>query len=187
MGIVSRLLLLLYVLAVIAVLVVSAGVCLHFIPTQVWQAYLNWIISREETVMVIAVMFAVSLILLAAALSSKKDAVNIKGDVELQKGTFNAVKITIPAIVSVVERATLSVQGVRQVEAKVMNQGGKNPVSVKVSVVLNQGYSAPEISAHVKEAVINSLQKALQISDAPVEVRITEVNHAVAEREKRVV
>ena len=187
MGIISRLLLLLYVLAVMAALVVGAGVCLHFISTQVWQAYLNWIISSQETLIVIAVMFLASLCLLSMALSSKKGSVNVKGDVELQKGTFSEVKVAVPAIVSVVERAAMSVQGVRQVEAKVQNKGGATPVNVHIEIILSQGYSAPEVSSLVKESVNKALETALQISDVPVEVKVTEVTHAVIEREKRVV
>ena len=187
MGIISRLLLLLYVLAVMAALVISAGVCLHFIPTQVWQSYLNWIISTRETIIVIGVMLLASLCLLVMTLSSKKGAVNMKGDVELQKGTLNEVKVAVPAIVSVVERAALSVQGVRQVEAKVQNKGGQNPLNVQVSMILSQSYSAPEVSALVKMEINKALQTALQIPEVPVDVKVTEVTHAVVEREKRVV
>ena len=187
MGIISRLLLLLYVLAVMAALVISAGVCLPFIPTQVWQSYLNWIISTRETVIVIGVMLLASLCLLVMTLSSKKGAVNMKGDVELQKGTLNEVKVAVPAIVSVVERAALSVQGVRQVEAKVQNKGGQNPLNVQVSMILSQSYSAPEVSALVKMEINKALQTALQIPEVPVDVKVTEVTHAVVEREKRVV
>lgn len=189
MGILSRLLLLLYVLAVMAALVIGAGVCLHFFPTQVWQENLNQILARQETLIVIAVMFLASLCLLTMAVSSSKKAsvINLSGDVELQKGTFNEVKVTIPAIVSVVERAALSVVGVRQVEAKVANQGGNSPVNVNLSIVLSQSYSAPETSAAVKTAVNKALQVALEITDVPVEVQVTEITHAVLEREKRVV
>ena len=187
MGIISRLLLLLYVLAVMAALVISAGVCLHFIPTQVWQNYLNWILSTRETLIVIGVMFLASICLLMMALSSKRNAMNFKGDVELQKGTFNEVMVAIPAVVSVVERATLSVPGVRQVEAKVQNKGGANPLNVQVAIALSQGYSAPDVSALVKTEINKAVETALQIPEVPVEVKVTEVTHAVAEREKRVV
>ena len=187
MGIISRLLLLLYVLAVMAALAVGAGVCLHFIPTQVWQSYLEWILTTRETLIVLGVMFFASLCLLSMALSSKKGPVNIKGDVELQKGTFNEVKVALPAVVSVVERAALSVQGVRQVEAKVQNRGGESPVTAQVSVILGQGYSAPDVSALIKMEINRALQTALQISDVPVDVKVTEVTHAVMERERRVV
>jgi uncharacterized alkaline shock family protein YloU len=189
MGIISRLLLLLYVLAVMAVLVVSAGVCLHFIPTQVWQDNLSLIISRQETLIVIAVMLLASLCLLSMSLSSSKKAtiVNLSGDVELQKGTFKEVSVSIPAIISVVERAALSVAGVRQVEAKVQNKGGNAPVNVQLSIILSQNYSAPEVSAEIKTAVNKALQVALEISDVPVDMKVSEITHAVIERERRVV
>ena len=189
MGLISRLLLLLYVLAVMAALVISAGVCLHFIPTQVWQNELNWILSRQETLMVIAVMILASFCLLSIALSSTKKAtvVNLSGDVELQKETAKEVAVTIPAIVSVVERAALGVVGVRQVEAKVSNQGGNTPVKVQLSMVLSQSYSAPEVSAEVKAAINKALEIALEISNVPVDIKVTEITHAVIERERRVV
>ena len=145
------------------------------------------LISTRETIIVIGVMLLASLCLLVMTLSSKKGAVNMKGDVELQKGTLNEVKVAVPAIVSVVERAALSVQGVRQVEAKVQNKGGQNPLNVQVSMILSQSYSAPEVSALVKMEINKALQTALQIPEVPVDVKVTEVTHAVVEREKRVV
>ena len=188
MGILSRLLLLLYVLAVMAALVVSAGVCLHFIPAQTWQNQLNWLLARQETLIVLAVMLVASLCLLSMALASKKaTVVNLSGDVELQKGTQNEVKITVPAITSVVERAALNVVGVRQVEAKVTNKGGNVPVNVRLEIVLSQSYSAPDISAQVKNSVNAALKTLMQISDVPVDIKVVEVTHAVIEREKRVV
>ncbi len=189
MGILSRLLLLLYILAVMTALVVSAGVCLHFIPAQTWQNQLNWLLARQETLIVLVVMFVASLCLLSMALSSSKKAtvVNLSGDVELQKGSKNEVKITVPAITSVVERAALNVVGVRQVEAKVSNQGGAVPVNVQLNIVLSQNYAAPEISAQVKTSVNRALQTLMQIPEAPVEIKVVEVTHAVIEREKRVV
>lgn len=187
MGILSRLLLLLYVLAVMAALVVSAGVCLHLIPAQVWQGNLQWIIARQETLAVLAVMFLASLCLLAMALSTKKTVVNLNADIELEKGLAGEVKVTIPALIGVVERAALSVVGVRQVEAKISNQGGEVPVYVKLNVVLSQNYAAPNISEQVKSAVNAALKTVLQIPDVPVEVKVVEVTHAVIERDKRVV
>ena len=189
MGILGRLLLLLYVLAVMAALIVSAGVCLHFISAQTWQNELNWIIGRQETLVVLAVMFLASLCLLSIALASNKKAavVNISGDIELEKGNESEVKVTVPALVGVVERAALNVVGVRQVSANVAKQGGEVPVNVKLEIVLSQNYAAPVVSAQVKEAVNAALKTVLQTPDAPVEVKVVEVTHAVIEREKRVV
>lgn len=188
MGIISRLLLLLYVLAVIAALVAGAGVCLHLIPAQVWQNELRWIISRQETLIVLAVMLLASFCLISVALSTRKsNKLLSSGDVELHRGESSEVHITIPATVSVVERAALSVIGVREANAKVYKQDSKVPIRIQLSIVLSQNYSAPDVSAEVRAAVNSALKITLQIAEVPIEIKVTEVTHAVIERERRVV
>ena len=186
MGILGRLLLL-YVLAVMVALAASAGVCLHLISTQVWQNELQWIISRQETLIVLAVMFLASLCLLMMALSSKKKPDVSSNEIQLHKGTENEIVITSQAIISIVDKAARSVEGVRQVDTQVFGQPGDVPMNIKMSLILGQNYSAPNVSAQVKSAVNEALNKVLQVSNIPVEVKVTEVTHAALEREKRVV
>lgn len=187
MGIITRLLLLLYVLAVMSALVVSAGVCLHFIPTQVWQNELQHLISRRETLAVIAVMFLASLCLFIAVFSTDKKNSGSKKDVELQKGSSSEIKITLQAISEVVERTALTVPGVREVTPKVIRTDGEIPVKIFLDITLGQGYSAPETSEKINRAVNDALMTATEMSGIPIEVKVTEVTHAVAVRERRVV
>lgn len=187
MGIPGRLLLFLYVLTVIAALVAVAGVCLDFIPPHIWQQELNAIIKRQETLAVIVIMFLASLCLLSIVFSSKKSAQLLDSDVELQKDETGEVKITIKALTEVVERAALFVTGVREVSAKVYKQSGKAPLLVRLDLVLSQGYTAQRVGEQVKSAVNEALMTAAQISGVPVEINVTEVTHAVIERERRVV
>ena len=191
MGIISRLLLFLYVIVVMAALIVCAAVCLHIFPEQYWRNMLEVIIVRQETLAVIAVMFLASLCLLNAVFSGSKKSRGeflSSDDVELHKGQLSEVKITVGAIQSVVERAALTVQGVREVKAEVFNQSsGEVPVKVNLEVVLGQGYSAPEVSTEINLAVNEALQTALQISNVPVKTKVIEVTHAIGERERRVV
>ena len=188
MGIISRLLLFLYVLAVMTALVVSAGVCLHVIPTQLWQDALKEIISRQETLAVVSAMSVASLCLLCVVFSGKKNPTEHEsGDVELQKGQAGEVFVAVEAIVGVVERAALTVSGVREVHADVSKVSGEVPLKIKMAVVLAQGYSAPQVSAKINSAVNSALMTALEISGVPTEIKVTEVTHAIVERERRVV
>ena len=190
MGIISRLLLFLYVIVVMAVLVCCAAVCLHIFPAEWWRTQLEVIIARQETLAVIAAMFLASLCLLSAVFSSNKKSHSdflSSDDVELQKGQLSEVKITVGAIQSVVERAALTVQGVREVKAEVFNQSGEIPVKVDLEIVLGQGYSAPEVSAEINSAVNEALQTTMQIANVPVKTKVIEVTHAIGERERRVV
>ena len=187
MGIISRLLLFFYVLAVIAALVAVAGVCLQIIPSQIWQNELKVIVHRQETLAVIGVMALASLCLLSVVFSGKKSANIISSDIELQKDETGEVKITIEAIAGIVERAALTVNGVRQTAVEVHRQSGKIPLKIKLDLVLSQGYTAQTVSAQVNQSVNDALFTATQISKVPVEIKIIEVTHAIVERERRVV
>ena len=187
MGILSRLLLFFYVVAVIAALAAVAGVCLHLIPTQTWQNYLNVILKSQETLIVLGIMAVASLCLLCVVFSGKKSVTVISSDVELQKDETGEVKITIEAIAGIVERAALTVNGVREVVASVSRQTGNVPLKIHLDLVLSQGYTAQTVSAQVNKSVNDALNVATQISQVPIEIKVTEVTHAIVERERRVV
>ena len=189
MGIIRRLILLFYVLAVLTALLICAGVCLDLIPAQLWQSELKFLIARQETLAVLAGMAFASLILLTAVFSrSSKGGLTIaSGDVHLEEGKPGEVKVTVPAIVSVVERAAITVSGVREVEATVYRQMGEMPIRIRLQIVLGQGFSAPKVSEEVTAAVDDALWTTLELQSVPIEVKVTEVTHAIVERNKRVV
>ena len=189
MGIIRRLILLFYVLAVLAALVVCAGVCLKFIPTELWQGELEFIITREETLAVLAGMAFASLILLTGVFTGRgsKGVAALSGDIHLEPGRSGDVKVTVPAIVDVVERAAITVSGVRQATATVYQQSGDMPIKIRLVIVLGQGFSAPRVSEAAVAAIDAALSTALELQSVPVEVKVTEITHAITERENRVV
>ena len=190
MGIIRRLILLFYVLAVVAALVICAGVCLKLIPVDVWQRELNYIIAREETLAALACMALASLILLTGLFARKSDNEGmslVSGDIHLEKDRPGEVKVTVPAVVGVVERAAVTVSGVRSAEASVYRQEGEIPIKVRLTIVLSQGFSAPRVSENVTAAINDALRTALELENVPVEVKVNEITHAIIERDKRVV
>ena len=189
MGIIRRLVLLFYVLAVVAALVICAGVCLKLIPVDVWQRELNFIITREETLAALGCMALASLILLTGLFARKSDKGMslVSGDVHLEQGRPGEVKVTVPAIVGVVERAAVTVSGVRAAEASVYRQEGEIPIKVRLTIVLSQGFSAPRVSEATTAAINDALRTALELENVPVEVKVNEITHAIIERDKRVV
>lgn len=188
MGIIRRLILLFYVLAVLATAIVCAGVYLQLIPADVWQNELQHILARQETLAVLVVMILASLILLTAVFARSSKGLSIaSGDVHLEVGKPGEVKVTVPAIISVVERAAITVSGVREVEASVSQQSGDIPIKVRVTIALGQGFSAPRVSEAAVAAIDDALQTALELPAVPVEVKVNEVTHAIVERERRVI
>ena len=188
MGIIRRLVLLFYIPAVMAALVVCAGVCLKLIPAPVWQKELNFIIERQETLAVLAVMFAASWIIFTGIFSLGAKGLSVaSGDVHLEVGKPGEVKVSVPAIVNVVESAAITVNGVRQVEAVVYKQDGAMPIKIRLTIALGQSFSAPRVSEKVVAVIRDALKTALELENVPVEVKVNEVTHAIVEREKRVV
>lgn len=188
MGIIRRLILLFYVPAVLAVVAACAGVCLHLIPTNVWQKVLNYIIAQPETLAVLAAMALASLILLTGIFSRSGKGLSLaSGDVHLEKGKSGDVKVAVPAIVNVIERAAITVNGVREANAAVYRQDGEMPIKVRLTITLGQGFSAPKVSEAAVAAIDDALSIALELTNVPVEVKVDEVTHAITERERRVV
>ena len=189
MGIFRRLILLFYVPIVLAALVICAGVCLQLIPADVWQSELKFIIAREETLAVLAAMAVASLILLTGvfARSGNPGLSAASGDIHLEKGKSGDVKVTVPAIIGVVERAAITINGVRDVEATLHRQEGAMPIKIQLTITLGQGFSAPRVSEAAVAAINDALSTALELANVPVEIKVHEVTHAITEREKRVV
>lgn len=187
MGILSRLLLFCYVLVVMAAVVAVAGVCLNVVPTKIWQQVLQMILQSQETLIVLGIMLLASFCLLSVVFSGKKVPKILSTDIELRKDETSEVKITIEALAGVVERAALTVAGVRQVQASVYRQEGSAPLRVRLEMVLSQGYTAQIVGEEVNKAVNEALNTTAQISGVPIEIKVTEVTHAIIERERRVV
>lgn len=190
MGIIRRLILLFYVLIVLGVLGICAGVCLQIIPEHVWQNELKNIIARQETLIALGSMAAASLILLTAVFASSGGSKGLSiasGDIHLEKDKPGEVKVTVPAIVSVVERAAIVISGVRDASASVYQQDGEVPIRIRLTIALGQGFSAPKVSEEVVASVNNAIRTALELVNVPVEVKVNEITHAIVERDKRVV
>ncbi|MBQ7453881.1 MAG: alkaline shock response membrane anchor protein AmaP [Selenomonadaceae bacterium] len=189
MGIIRRLILLFYVLAVLAMSIVCAGVCLKLIPTDLWQKELHFLITQQETLAAIGIMILASLILLTGVFSRSggSDLSVISGDVHLEQGKPGEVKVAVPAIVGVVERAAVTINGVREAEATVYQQSGDMPIKIQLTIVLGQGFSAPRVSEAAVATIHEALSTTLELPDVPIEVKVNEVTHAIQERDRRVV
>ena len=189
MGIIRRLILLFYVLSVLGALIICAGVCLKLIPPDIWQKELNFIIAREETLAVLAGMSLASLILLSGVFSrSGKGGISVaSGDIHLEEGKPGEVKVAVPAIVDVIERAAITINGVREAQASVYKKEGAMPINIRLTITLGQGFSAPKVSEAAIAAINEALSTTLELENVPVEIKVNEITHAITERDKRVV
>ena len=87
----------------------------------------------------------------------------------------------------VVERAAVTISGVRAAEASVYRKEGDVPIKVRLTIILSQGFSAPRVSESVTAAINEALRTALELENVPVEIKVNEITHAIVERDKRVI
>lgn len=188
MGIINRLLLLVYALCVSVSVLFLAGVFLHLIPEGMWQNELRYAVARPESLAVLAVVFLLGVHLMVAALSSggKKDRREASGELVLSESGQGKVKVAVTAIRELSERSALAVTGVRDVKAKVEKQKEGSPISIALQLVLIQGASAPDVSGQAAQAVRRELAAALKLPDVPVNVLVSDISNAPVEQ-KRVV
>ena len=187
MSIVGRFFLLLYVLVVGTAVAALAGVCVRIIPLQALQNYLKYIMIQKETIIVLAVMLIFSLFFLIFCLTPRKEQL-AAGEIVLKAGEPGEVKVTIDAIKRVVERAALTVNGVRDVKVTLLKKKkGDLPISVRLTIILGQGHAAPVVSEAVVNAIDKAIFTALQVGGVPVDVKVKDITNAVVERKQRVV
>lgn len=191
MGIISRFLLLLYTLIVGATVVIIAGACLDIMPANYWQPSLKFILIQPETLIALAVMLVLSLFFMAKVFASTQSSADnhlvVENEILLQQGQSGEVRVSVDAVEHIAARAALAVIGVREAQASVVKSSLTDQIIVKLNIVLGQGYSAPVVSENIVESIDTALMVALQIPNVPVEVTVTDITNAVADRRQRVV
>ena len=187
MGVISRILLLLYALVVGSVTVIIAAACLNFMPANFWQPSLKFILAQPETLVVLAVMLLLSIFFLTRVFVSHEEPTVAEDEIILKQGLTGEVKVAIDAIQRITERAALSVNGVRESQAIIFKKNNNTPIAVRLSIVLGQGFAAPTVSENAVAAVNNAILTALQIPAVPVEVTVKDITNAGIERRQRVV
>ncbi len=108
------------------------------------------------------------------------------GKFNLRETDFGLVTVEIGVVQRLAERAAASVRGVRDAILFVEPGDKFSPFKIRVTVTMEQGYSAPKISESVDEKINDVLNFSLQTARVPVEVRISEVTRTAIEKRKRV-
>ncbi len=188
MGIITRLLLLLYALCIGAASLVAAAVCLKLIPGHLWKNELMFALGQMETLGVLAVIFLVSLYMLSASVSSsgpKKE--KLPAELELKSGDSGTIRVSVEAVKRLAERVASSIHGVRETHVKLLPpKDGEAAVTLTMDLVLLQGISVPDIGQQAAQAVRQELENTMSMTDLKVDVSVSDITNAPVDK-KRVV
>ena len=196
MGYINRFLLFLYTLAIALAALGVIVLCLPVFPIPVILNETAFVLSRWETLAVAALVFILSVHLLACSFSggSKREEKKEKEpEAVVVHGEGGEVRVAVPAVSNLAEKCALKVQGVESANAKVESRrvaGGEGKVSSSVAIRLDLELGArknvAQVSDAVRAAVSEQVNEVLGLKDYSIDISVAEIAGKDAAKQSRV-
>lgn len=197
MGYINRFLLFLYTLAIALAALGVMVLCLPVFPIPAILNEVAFVLSRWETMAGAALVFILSVHLLACSFSgeSKKEEKKEKDpEAVIVHGAGGDVRVAVPAVSSLAEKSALKVQGVEGVNAKVESHrvaGGKgkapsSSVVIGLDLELGAGQNVAQVSDAVRAAVSEQMNEVLGLADYSIDISVAEIAGKDAAKKSRV-
>ena len=176
MGYINRFLLFLYALAVALAALGVIVLCLPVFPVPAILNETAFLLSRWETIAGAALVFLISVHLVACSLTcgSRSGEQKEKKEPEavVVRGASGEVRVAIPAVSSMAEKSASKVYGVENVDAKVearrvTGEDGvsSSKVAIGLEVALAAGQNVAQASDAIRAAVSEQMDNVLGLAD----------------------
>ena len=107
------------------------------------------------------------------------------GEFLLKKTDFGLIRVEFSVVKKIAERALHSVTEIKEPEIIVEKLSVANPLKIRLTTSLSEGYSAPRASEAADKAINDALRKFLKLEFyVPVEVRIKQIAQASTKRRR---
>ena len=197
MGYINRFLLFLYALAVALAALGVIVLCLPVFPVPAILNETAFLLSRWETIVGAALVFLISVHLVACSLTcgSRSGEQKEKKEPEavVVRGASGEVRVAIPAVSSMAEKSASKVYGVENVDAKVearrvTGEDGvpSSKVAIGLEVALAAGQNVAQASDAIRAAVSEQMDNVLGLADYSIDISIAEFAGMDAAKKSRV-
>ncbi len=197
MGYINRFLLFLYTLAIALAALGVIVLCLPVFPIPMILNEAAFVLSRWETMAGAALVFLLSVHLLACSFSSgskKEEKKEKEPEAVIVHGASGDVHVAVPAVSSLAEKSAMKVYGVEGVNAKVESRRvaggeGKAPSSsvvVGLNLELGAGQNVAQVSEAVRAAVSEQMNEVLGLADYSIDISVAEIAGKDAAKKSRV-
>lgn len=197
MGFINRFLLFLYALAVALAALGVIVLCLPVIPVPVVLNEVAFALSRWETMAGAALVFLLSVHLVACSFSSsskREEKAEKEPEAVVVKGAAGEVRVATSAVSSLAEKSALKVHGVESAEAKVESrrvvkgegQEASSAVVVGLEVGLGGNQNVTQVSDAVRAAVSEQMSNVLGLAEYSIDISVTEIAGKDAAKKSRV-
>lgn len=192
MGVINRILLLLFSVIIIAGVGICAAVFLHAFPESLWMEQLRFLLSRKETLIALVLIGIIALHFLSVSLSFSAGndddySESIQSDeMNILKADTGSILVSINAIKKLSERMAKTVAGVRDAKASV-SRTKNDPLKIKMTLFITQGIDATIVGQAAAKEVQAAIDTSLKISNVPVDVFIKNISNERLANDRRVV
>lgn len=195
MGYINRFLLFLYTLAIALAALGVIVLCLPVFPIPVILNETAFVLSRWETMAGAALVFILSVHLLACSFSGgSKHEEKQEPEAVVVHGAGGEVRVAVSAVSSLAEKSAAKVHGVENANAKVesrraagsQSQAPASSVVIGLNLELGAGQNVAQVSDAVRAAVSEQMNEVLGLSDYSIDISIAEIAGREAAKKSRV-
>ena len=179
MGYINRFLLFLYTLAIALAALGVIVLCLPVFPIPVILNETAFILSRWETMAGAALVFILSVHLLACSFSGgskHEEKKEQEPEAVVVHGAGGEVRVAVSAVSSLAEKSAAKVHGVENANAKVESRRAAG----------SQSQNVAQVSDAVRAAVSEQMNEVLGLSDYSIDISIAEIAGREAAKKSRV-
>lgn len=195
MGFLNRLILFFYTLSVAILSLGVIVVALGFVPTHILQNEYQYVISmQKELIIGAAIVFLLSVHLLACSFSSRKNMLeSAHGEVFIVTGNTGQVSVSLQALCHLVERIAIATTGVRDAKVKVTQrkdvQDGKDihTLYTELRLILGREVEAAIVSDALRDQIGAELSHTVGIDHPVIKIHVEDISNAPIAKKKRVV
>ncbi len=197
MGYINRFLLFLYTLAIALAALGVIVLCLPVFPIPVILNETAFVLSRWETMAGAALVFILSVHLLACSFSGgskHEEKKEQEPEAVVVHGAGGEVRVAVSAVSSLAEKSAAKVHGVENANAKVesrraaggQSQAPASSVVIGLDLELGAGQNVAQVSDAVRAAVSEQMNEVLGLSDYSIDISIAEIAGREAAKKSRV-
>ena len=171
--------------------------CLPVFPIPVILNETAFVLSRWETMAGAALVFILSVHLLACSFSGgskHEEKKEQEPEAVVVHGAGGEVRVAVSAVSSLAEKSAAKVHGVENANAKVesrraagsQSQAPASSVVIGLNLELGAGQNVAQVSDAVRAAVSEQMNEVLGLSDYSIDISIAEIAGREAAKKSRV-
>lgn len=172
MGIIDRIILLIYTLLLIILSVGVVLISLRLIPLEFAQMAADAMYGQWEAALVAGVFLLVSIRLLLA--SFRSNAPHTKEAI-VHHTDMGDVQITLDAVKNLVEKTARHTRGVRDVKVYVRHY--QEGLKVQLRIVVSPECSVPEVSAEIQQRVHEYIKNTVGIALSDIHILVENISN----------